>query len=101
MCAALATFRINVSFGCVGGGFLLWARTRVFLGRVVPELELVLPVPDGRGRRLVPGIAARAAGEAGPGLVPAQLALAGDPARGTRSRRWRRRPGACGSWRPR
>ena len=42
-----------------------------FLGRVGPELELVLPMLDERARRLVLGMAARAAGEGGTGAVAA------------------------------
>jgi hypothetical protein len=42
-----------------------------FLGRVGPELELVLPMLDERARRLVLGMTARAAGEGGTGAVAA------------------------------
>ncbi len=42
-----------------------------FLGRVGPELQLVLPMLDERARRLVLGMAARAAGEGGTGAVAA------------------------------
>jgi Rhodopirellula transposase DDE domain len=42
-----------------------------FLGRVGPELELLLPVLDERSRRLVLGAVARAAGEGGTGAVAA------------------------------
>jgi Rhodopirellula transposase DDE domain len=42
-----------------------------FLGRVGPELELVLPMLDERARRLVLGMAARAAGDGGTGAVAA------------------------------
>ena len=37
------------------------------LGRMGPELELLLPVLDERARRLVLGAVARAAGEGGTG----------------------------------
>jgi Rhodopirellula transposase DDE domain len=40
-----------------------------FLGRVGPELQLVLPMLDERARRLVLGMTARAAGEGGTGAV--------------------------------
>ena len=43
----------------------------VFLGRLGPELELLLPLLDERSRRLVLGAAARAAGEGGTGAVAA------------------------------
>jgi hypothetical protein len=42
-----------------------------FLGRVGPELQLVLPMLDERARRLVLGMAARAAGDGGTGAVAA------------------------------
>ena len=42
-----------------------------FLGRMGPELQLVLPMLDERARRLVLGMAARAAGEGGTGAVAA------------------------------
>jgi hypothetical protein len=42
-----------------------------FLGRIGPELQLVLPMLDERSRRLVLGMAARAAGEGGTGVVAA------------------------------
>jgi Rhodopirellula transposase DDE domain len=42
-----------------------------FLGRVGPELELVLPMLDERARRLVLGMTARAAGDGGTGAVAA------------------------------
>ena len=42
-----------------------------FLGRVGPELELLLPMVDERSRRLVLGAVARAAGEGGTGAVAA------------------------------
>src|SRR5487761_1261248 len=42
-----------------------------FLGRLGPELQLVLPMLDERSRRLVPGMSARAAGEGGTGAVAA------------------------------
>jgi Rhodopirellula transposase DDE domain len=42
-----------------------------FLGRLGPELQLVLPRLDERSRRLVLGMAARAAGEGGRGAVAA------------------------------
>ena len=42
-----------------------------FLGRMGPELELVLPMLDERARRLVLGMAARAAGDGGTGAVAA------------------------------
>ena len=42
-----------------------------FLGRVGPELQLVLPMLDERARRLVLGMTARAAGEGGTGAVAA------------------------------
>jgi hypothetical protein len=42
-----------------------------FLGRVGPELQLVLPMLDERARRLVLGMTARAAGEGGAGAVAA------------------------------
>jgi hypothetical protein len=41
----------------------------VFLGRMGPELELLLPMLDERSRRLVLGAVARAAGEDGRGAV--------------------------------
>jgi hypothetical protein len=41
----------------------------VFLGRLGPELELLLPMLDERSRRLVLGAVARAAGEGGTGAV--------------------------------
>jgi hypothetical protein len=41
----------------------------VFLGRLGPELELLLPMLDERSRRLVLGAAARAAGDGGTGAV--------------------------------
>jgi hypothetical protein len=41
----------------------------VFLGRLGPELQLLLPMLDERSRRLVLGAAARAAGEGGTGAV--------------------------------
>src|SRR3984957_16554102 len=43
----------------------------VFLERMGPELELLLPMLDERSRRLVLGAAARAAGDGGPGAVAA------------------------------
>jgi hypothetical protein len=67
----METFRINVSFGrfaCHDPG--MGADTD-FLGRVGPELELVLPMLDERARRLVLGMTARAAGEGGTGAVAA------------------------------
>jgi hypothetical protein len=42
-----------------------------FLGRMGPELQLVLPMLDERARRLVLGMTARAAGEGGTGAVAA------------------------------
>src|ERR1700722_17433223 len=42
-----------------------------FLGRMGPELELVLPMLDERARRLVLGMTARAAGAGGTGAVAA------------------------------
>ncbi len=42
-----------------------------FLGRMGPELELVLPMLDERSRRLVLGMTARAAGDGGMGAVAA------------------------------
>ena len=42
-----------------------------FLGRVGPQLQLVLPMLDERSRRLVLGMAARAAGDGGTGAVAA------------------------------
>jgi hypothetical protein len=42
-----------------------------FLGRVGPELQLVLPMLDERARRLVLGMTARAAGDGGTGAVAA------------------------------
>jgi hypothetical protein len=42
-----------------------------FLGRVGPQLQLVLPMLDERARRLVLGMTARAAGEGGTGAVAA------------------------------
>src|ERR1700677_2802735 len=42
-----------------------------FLGRMGPELELVLPMLDERARRLVLGMTARAAGDGGAGAVAA------------------------------
>jgi hypothetical protein len=42
-----------------------------FLGRMGPELQLVLPMLDERARRLVLGMAARAAGDGGTGAVAA------------------------------
>jgi hypothetical protein len=42
-----------------------------FLGRVGPQLQLVLPMLDERARRLVLGMTARAAGEGGAGAVAA------------------------------
>jgi len=42
-----------------------------FLGRLGPELQLVLPRLDERSRRLVLGMAARAAGDGGTGAVAA------------------------------
>ncbi len=41
----------------------------VFLGRLGPELQLLLPMLDERSRRLVLGAAARAAGDGGTGAV--------------------------------
>ena len=41
----------------------------VFLGRLGPELELLLPMLDERSRRLVLGAVARAAGDGGTGAV--------------------------------
>jgi Rhodopirellula transposase DDE domain len=41
----------------------------VFLGRLGPELELLLPMLDERSRRLVLGAVARAAGDGGAGAV--------------------------------
>jgi hypothetical protein len=40
-----------------------------FLGRIGPELQLILPMLDERARRLVLGMTARAAGEGGTGAV--------------------------------
>ena len=40
-----------------------------FLGRMGPELQLLLPMLDERARRLVLGMTARAAGEGGTGAV--------------------------------
>ena len=40
-----------------------------FVGRMGPELELLLPLLDERARRLVLGAVARAAGEGGIGTV--------------------------------
>src|SRR5437764_6063777 len=40
-----------------------------FLGRVGPELQLLLPMLDERSRRLVLGAVARAAGDGGTGAV--------------------------------
>jgi hypothetical protein len=42
-----------------------------FLGQLGPELQLLLPRLDERSRRLVLGMAARAAGDGGPGAVAA------------------------------
>ena len=42
-----------------------------FLGRLGPELQLLLPRLDERSRRLVLGMAARAAGDGGAGAVAA------------------------------
>src|SRR5271169_3883973 len=42
-----------------------------FLGRLGPELRLVLPLLDERSRRLVLGMAARAAGDGGTAAVAA------------------------------
>jgi Rhodopirellula transposase DDE domain len=67
----MATFRINVSFGRVGGRIPDMGADADFLGRVGPELQLVLPMLDERARRLVLGMAARAAGEGGTGAVAA------------------------------
>ena len=42
-----------------------------FLGRLGPSMQMVLPMLDERSRRLVLGMAARAAGEGGSGAVAA------------------------------
>jgi len=47
-----------------------------FLERLGPELLMVLPRLDERSRRLVLGMAARAAGEGGPGVVAALAGMA-------------------------
>jgi hypothetical protein len=67
----MATFRINVSFGRVGGRIPGMGANDDFLGRMGPELQLVLPMLDERARRLVLGMAARAAGDGGTGAVAA------------------------------
>src|SRR5579862_9230384 len=48
-----------------------------FLGRLGPSLVMVLPMLDERSRRLVLGMAARAAGDGGTGAVGALTGAAG------------------------
>ena len=67
----MATFRINASFGRVAWQDSVMGADADFLGRLGPELQLVLPMLDERARRLVLGMAARAAGDGGTGAVAA------------------------------
>jgi hypothetical protein len=67
----MATFRINLSSGRVAWQDPGMDADAGFLGRVGPELQLVLPMLDERARRLVLGMTARAAGEGGTGAVAA------------------------------
>jgi hypothetical protein len=48
---------------------MMWAVNAELLNVMVPELELLLPALDEKGRRLVLGAVARAAGEGGTGAV--------------------------------
>ena len=67
----METFRNNVSFWRVAWQASGMGADAEFLGRLGPELQLVLPRLDERSRRLVLGMAARAAGEGGAGAVAA------------------------------
>jgi hypothetical protein len=67
----MATFRINVSSRRVAWQDPGMSADTEFLGRLGPELELLLPMLDERSRRLVLGMTARAAGDGGTGAVAA------------------------------
>src|SRR6266699_3518804 len=63
------TSRIKVSSRRVAWQDAVMAADAEFVGRMGPELELLLPLLDERARRLVLGAVARAAGEGGAGAV--------------------------------
>src|ERR1700685_2008771 len=65
----MATRQNNVSFRRVGWQGSGMGADEEFLERLGPELLMVLPRLDERSRRLVLGMAARAAGEGGAGVV--------------------------------
>src|SRR6185437_8682156 len=58
-----------MSFRCVAWQASVMSADTGFLGRVGPELQLLLPMLDERSRRLVLGAVARAAGDGGTGAV--------------------------------
>src|SRR5260370_39817806 len=87
----------NLSLRRVGWQDVLMGADTDFVGRMGPELEVLLPQLDERSRRLVLGAVARAAGGGG---VTAVAKAAGAPWRAGADRAGQRAPGGAAGPRP-